>query len=70
MSIFESIIIDYFERREKMTDAEKGIIRAALINYEIAIKDELTQQEHTQEDIQHAFDDWNLVTKLIKKYSK
>ena len=53
-----------------MTDAEKGIIRAALINYEIAIKDELTQQEHTQEDIQHAFDDWNLVTKLIKKYSK
>ena len=53
-----------------MTEVEKGVILAALKNYEIAIKDELTQEEHTQEEVQRAFDAWNLTTKLISKYSK
>ena len=59
------------ERGEKkMTDYEKGIIYAALVNYEIAIKDELTQQDHTQEEVEKAFEAWNMTTKLIKKYGK
>lgn len=53
-----------------MAPNEKGVILAALMNYEIAIKDSLTQEEHTTEEIQNAFDTWNMVTKLIKKYSK
>ena len=53
-----------------MTLNEKTIILEALINYEIAIKDSLTQDEHTQDEIQRAFDAWNLTTKLIKKYNK
>lgn len=53
-----------------MTAEEKGIIRAALIHYEIAIKDDLTQNDHTQEEVQNAFDAWNLTTKLIAKFSK
>ena len=53
-----------------MTAEEKGIIKAALINYEIAIKDDLTQNDHTQEEVENAFEAWNLTTKLISKFSK
>ena len=53
-----------------MTDYEKSIIYTALIRYEMAIKDELTQKEHTQEEVINAFDAWNVTTKLIKKFSK
>lgn len=53
-----------------MTSEEKGIIRAALVNYTIAIQDDLTQNEHTSEEVQEAFRVWNQTEELIKKFSK
>lgn len=71
MSYFEMILTDYFKKgNEKMTEEEKGVILAALSNYEIAIQNELTRAEHTQEEIKQAFDTWNTVTRLIAKYKK
>lgn len=53
-----------------MTKEEKGIVRVALLHYEIAIKDSLTKEEHTEEEVQAAFDAWNITTKLIKRFSE
>ena len=53
-----------------MTDKEKGIVRTALLNYIIAIQDDLTQTEHTQEEVSEAFNTWNMAEKLVKKFSK
>lgn len=53
-----------------MTAEEKEIIKAALINFTYAIQDELTQKEHTTEEIQEAFKTWNKTEELIKRFSK
>lgn len=53
-----------------MTAEEKKIIKAALKNYTIAIQDDLTQNEHTSEEIQESFRAWNLTERLIEKFSK
>lgn len=53
-----------------MTAEEKGIIKAALVNYTITIQEDLTQNEHTMEEVQEAFRVWNQTEALIKKFSK
>lgn len=53
-----------------MTQEEKKVILAALKRYEVAIKDSLVEEEHTTEEVQQAFDYWNVTSKLIEKYMK
>lgn len=69
-AILTYILTLYFEGEPRMTAEEKKIIREALINYTIAIQDDLTQNEHTSEEIQDAFRAWNLTERLIEKFSK
>lgn len=68
--ILKYILTLYFKGELKMTAEEKEIIKAALINFTYAIQDELTQKEHTTEEIQEAFKTWNKTEELIKRFSK
>lgn len=69
-AILTYILTLYFEGELKMTAEEKAIIKAALQNYTIMIQDNLTQNEHTSEEVQEAFRAWNLTEALIQKFSK
>lgn len=68
--ILEYILTLYFKGELAMTAEEKEIIRAALKNFTYAIQDELTQKEHTIEEIQEAFKTWNKTEELIEKFNK